>query len=86
VPLAALAVLTAAAAVVAVTMAMTVTSAAPAATRTGQEPREQRVELGHPVTRNVDRDLRVLRFWSEIRLHLYLFLLLTYASIAQVIT
>jgi hypothetical protein len=82
----ALASLGAAASGVAVAMTATVTSAAPVTTRTGQEPREERVELGYPIGRNVDRDLRVLRVRSEIRLHVYLFLLLTYASIAQVNT
>jgi len=68
----------------AVTVMTTVTPAAPpTATVTGKEPREERVELGHPFTRNVDRDLRVLRIGSEIRLHRYLFLLLTYASIEK---
>ena len=65
------------------TVTTTVMSAAPAATRTGQEPREECVELGHPVTRNVDRYLRVLRVGSDIRLHLYL---LSIAYVCQHIT
>jgi hypothetical protein len=43
-----------------VTVSVSVSSVAPTAagTRPGQETREERMELGHPVFRDVNRDLR----------------------------
>jgi hypothetical protein len=63
-----------------------VASTATATAWTGQESREERVELGQAVFGDIDRDLRVLRIGSDIRLHLLLLYLLVDASIAQVNT
>jgi hypothetical protein len=51
------------------TSATTVSVALPAGAGSPQEPREERVELGDAVLRNIDCDLRVLRVASEIGLH-----------------
>jgi hypothetical protein len=60
-PLGALAALTASAAVMPVSVTVTAAaSTAAAATRAGEEPCEERMELGHPILRHDDCDLLVL--------------------------
>jgi hypothetical protein len=60
--------------------------AATAALRTGQKSGKERMELGHAILWNIDRDRLVLRSGRDFPIHVYSLSLLTLASLAQVNT